>query len=628
MKPSLILSILSVCTPIVLLGQSLKPEANSSTYIHCTKFYETKPLRELSKLYPAKTNTQNAESSDRNRKNARPKFSTFHPTNDYSDPVRQTTPGSVLGSIAPIVNFQGMTSTSDPGDPNGAVGDSDYVEVINVNYAIYSKTGATILPSSNLGGLWPGNPQDGDPVALFDKFADRWFISEFQITNTPYQFDVAVSKTSDPTGAYYVWEFSMGNTDPDYPKYSIWSDGYYITFQGFGGFNPNVPQQIAVLERNRMLKGDPNAGMVIGNLPSNPNFTGGNNSLFASPKALDCDASALPPFGTPEYIVYFENIASGGFDDKIVMDKVAFDTTAKTLTITRADSFAVATFNAYFSGGNMTDISQPGLLHNVDALDGTFNYRTPYSVFTGYNSVVLSNTVNLGRLVAGIRWYELRQDNTTKVWTLHQTGTYGPNDGVSRWNGAICQDYNGDIALAYCVAGSVNLYPGIRYTGRLSSDPVGQMTFAEQTAIAGTSTLSGTFGRWGDYSQLDIDPADGYTFWCTNQYGGGSSSSQDNRIFSFKLAGSLGINEVQNKTELKVYQSGNFLNVKASGLPGNDELLVDLFDMSGRQLSTQAVKPSSNMLETQINVSAIAKGVYFVRIGKANFQRVVKTTVN
>jgi len=311
------------------------------------------------------------------------------------------------------------------------------------------------------------------------------------------------------------------------------------------------------------------------------------------------------------------------------MYQLATDTTAKTLTVTRADSFAVQPFNAYFSNGNQTDISQPGFPNGVDALDGTFNFRVPYMKFTGYNSVLLSNTVNLGgNEIAGIRWYELRQNDTTKVWTLYQQSTFGPNDGTSRWNGSICMDNNGDIALAYNVASST-VYPGIRYTGRLVTDPLDSMTFAEQTAIAGTQTLNGTGNRWGDYSQLDIDPSDGATFWCTNQYGADPNGyTQYNRIFSFQINASSGINEIENKSVVEVYQSGNFLEVVASGLPGNDKLTVDLFDIAGRQLTTQKVQPVSNGFETEINVSTIAKGVYLVRIGKVNFQRVVKLEVN
>jgi hypothetical protein len=632
MKVLTILSIACFSFPLFSNGQSIVPQGNASTYVHCTKFYVSKPLRELAKLYPYKPRT-GVESADKVRRAARPKAISISKDlqSDYTDPIRQNSVGSVTGSIAPIINFQGMTTTEIPGDPNGAVGPDYYVETINVEYAIYDKSGNTVLPETDLGSLWPGDPRDGDPVALYDKFADRWFLSEFQTSNTPNQFAIAVSKTNDPAGAYYVWLFSMGSTDPDYPKYSIWTDGYYITFQALNAsFNPIVPQEVAVLERNRMLKGDPSAGMILTNLPTPPDFTGGNNSLFTAPKTLDCDASVLPPYGTPNYLVYFENIASGGYSNSIVMYKLVTDTNLHTLTVSRADSFAVPTFNAYFNGGSqgLSDISQPGYLHGVDALDGTFNFRVPYGIFTGYNAIVLSNTVNLGGMVAGIRWYELRQNNVTQKWSIYQDGTYGPNDGVSRWNGAICMDYNGDIALAYSVADSVSLYPGIRYTGRLVTDPLGQMTFTEQTAIAGTTSLTGTFNRWGDYSELDIDPSDGLTFWCTNQYGASSNTNQDNRIFSFRLTNTLGIDNVQNQTEVKAYQSGNFLEVDATGLPDNEKLTVDLFDIAGRQLSTQSVAPVSNIFETKINVSTLPKGVYMVRVGRVNFQKVIKVVLN
>jgi hypothetical protein len=627
MKVSTIFSLTGFCLPGIIGAQSLIPPGSSSTAIHCNEYFVSKPLRDLPAYKPTPGKKQ--EAADKRRRVYHPKNTNFHPGNDYTDPIRQTEQGSLTGNHAPIENFEGIDMYEyDPPDPNGAVDSNYYVETVNVEYAVYDKSGNTILSARDLGALWSGDPQDGDPVVLYDKFADRWLITEFQVSNTPYQFCVAVSKTSDPTGAFYVWKFSMGSTDPDYPKYAIWDDGYYITFQAFGAVNPLVPQEIAVLERNRMLEGSPSAAMILANLPTPPDFMGGNNSLFTAPKVLDCDASALPPYGTPDYMVYFENIASGCYSNSIVMYKLVTDTTLHTLAVSRADSFAVPTFNAYFSGGTLADISQPGDPNGVDALDGTFNFRVPYMKFTGYNSVVLSNTVNLGSSVAGIRWYELRQNDTTGVWSLYQDGTYGPNDGTSRWNGAICQDYDGDIALEFSVASST-VYPGIRYTGRLVTDPLGQMTLTEQTAMNGTYTLSGTGGRWGDYSELDIDPADGLTFWGTNEYGGNAdNATQDNRIFSFKLATATGINEIQNETSLKVYQNNNFLVVKATGLPGNDQLAVDLFDITGRQLTTQRVNPAANMFETEINVSALPKGVYLVRIGRMNFQRVVKTFIN
>jgi len=632
MKLLSILSVVGVCLPILVSAQNATPlvptNPSTSTYIHCSEFYVSKPMRDLPDYKP--TVGENHEAADKKRRNIHPNNNIPNSSRyDYSDPIRQTEVGKNVGSAAPIVDFDGAAeSASDPGDPNGAVNSSYYVQAINVTYTVFNKTGGTVMATKNLGSLWSGNPQDGDPVVLYDKFADRWVISEFQVTTTPYQFCVAVSKTNDPTGAFYVWKFSMGGIFPDYPKYAIWNNGYYVTFQAFNGGNPRSPQEVAVLERNRMIEGSPSAGMILANTPATPSLMGDNNSLFTAGKVLDCDASALPPYGTPDYLVFFQCRAAGGYSNSIIMDSLVVDTTLHTFRIARADSFAVTTFNDYFSGGNLTDISQPGALHAVDALDGTFNFRVPYMINTGYNSVVLSNTVNLGHMVAGIRWYELRQ--VAGIWSIYQSGTFGPNDGASRWNASICQDYYGNIGLEYSIADSVSLYPSIRYTGRLSTDPIGQMTFAEQTAIAGTGSLSNTFGRWGDYSQLDIDPSDGLTFWGINQYGSAASNStQMNRIFSFKLAPvGTGINGIYDETSVKAYQNGSFLEVKASGLPSNDQLIVDLFDIEGRHLATQNIMPSNNMFETQINVSTLPKGVYFVRIGKVNFQHVIKIEIN
>jgi hypothetical protein len=591
--------------------------AGPSTYIKCSEFYITKKVSEL----PVSTRKHTAivaEAADSVRRTRAIAYrSRFTPGPVVTDPVMQTTQGDRAESIAPLVNFDGSQEINAyPPDPNGAVGPNDFVESINSEYQVFSKTGTSLAGPVDLATLFPGTNDDGDPIVLYDRFADRWFISEFQVSTSPYKLLVAISKTNDPTGAYYVYKFSVGSNFPDYPKYSIWTDGYYATAQ-FG------PQQIIVLERNRMLAGSPSSGMIIASLPSTPPF-GGNNSLYTAPKTMDCDG-ALPPYGTPNYLVFFENTNSGGYSNSIVLEKLATDTTLKKITVTMADSMTTLPFNAYFSGGNLTDISQPGLNYSLDALDGTFNFRVPYMRFTGYNSVVLANTVNTGGSVGGIRWYEIRQNDTTGKWSIYQQGTYAPADGVSRWNGSICMDKFGDISLAYSVSSSGTVYPGIRYAGRLNTDPLGTMTFTEQTAINGGSTFPN--GRWGDYSTSTLDPTDDQTFWHVNEYMDGSGN-QNSRIFSFKFPNPLGIADIKDIRELKVYQNGGMLNVVANGLTPNEKVSIDMFDINGKQLNTLSMTPGTNTLSTSINVSSLAKGIYFVRIGNVNFQEVKKVEIN
>jgi hypothetical protein len=58
----------------------------------------------------------------------------------------------------------------------------------------------------------------------------------------------------------------------------------------------------------------------------------------------------------------------------------------------------------------------------------------------------------------------------------------------------------------------------VRYTGRLASDPPGSMTQAEQNAFTGQGPQTQAEGRWGDYSDLTVDPTDDCTFYYTQEY--------------------------------------------------------------------------------------------------------------
>src|SRR4029079_7997932 len=85
------------------------------------------------------------------------------------------------------------------------------------------------------------------------------------------------------------------------------------------------------------------------------------------------------------------------------------------------------------------------------------------------------------------------------------------------WMGSIAQDKKGDVALGFSASGP-NDYPSIRYTGRLAGDPTGVWTQVESVSCTGTGPQRGAEGRWGDYSDLTVDPADDCTFFYTQEY--------------------------------------------------------------------------------------------------------------
>jgi len=154
--------------------------------------------------------------------------------------------------------------------------------------------------------------------------------------------------------------------------------------------------------------------------------------------------------------------------------------------------------------------------------------------------LVVNHSVAVGsnphNRVTSVRWYELRNPNGTP--TVFQQGTLSTADGIHRWMGSIAMDKVGDIALGYSVSNS-SILPGIRYTGRVPTDTLGQMQ-TENIIQNGGGSQTGSLSRWGDYSSISVDPVDDCTFWYTTEYLKSSGSfNWSTRIASFKFPGCL-----------------------------------------------------------------------------------------
>lgn len=594
---------------LVLLSSVIAQNNKDYTpnYKQNSGFAISKPIIEMPVITEADKDESEKEIINPRRKSNQVSYNkTLQPS---GDPIAQTTMGAKQMS-PPLVNWQGLTGNASPPDPSGAAGTSHYFQAVNLRYNIFSKTGTSIAGPFTLSSLWAGSTNMGDPIVLYDKHADRWFISQF---NGSDKVLVAISTSSNPAGSYYTYTFvpSPGNF-PDYPKFSIWADGYYCT-SNIGG-----TEKIAVFERAKMLAGNPTAGMISLSVPPTPNY------YFFSPLPADADGQ-LPPYGTPCPIFCYEDDAwpSAAADQLRIFKFTADWLTPSNSTLVLDQTLPTSPVNALFNI-NYDDVTQPGTSQKLDAIGGVLNYRAQYRRWTGYNTIVINHAVivNAATKQTGIRWYELRQNTGTGVWSIYQEGTYAP-DSESRWMGSITMDDNGSIGIAYAVS-SGTVYPSIRYTGRLAGDPLGQFTFAETTAIAGTTSQT-SHNRFGDYSQTSLDP-DGITFWHTGEYLSGGSRT---RIFSWQIPlTTTGINEPQSKPDLLVYQNENWLQVTGVCVPTNDEIQVDLFDITGKQLANKKVYALDGILSVNFDISLFAKGTYLVRIGNEKFQKVVKTNIN
>src|SRR5438309_7004224 len=463
---------------------------------------------------------------------------------------------------APLLTFEGMSNQDNfnifgfrvnPPDPNGDVGPNHNVEMINLVFAAYARAGNRLLGPTKIGDLWTGfaipdcTDPSGDPVVLYDQLEDRWLLSQFTTRGPIFYNCVAISQTGDPTGAYFRYAFSTGVNFPDYPKYGLWRNMYIITTREFG---PTVEYGIGVyaLERDKMLAGDPNARVVSffldGNAPGMLPLVG--DGLLPP----DIDGRTKPLNGAPAPLVGTQDDGAGygaTFDALNIWELSVKWQANPTASIALKTQLPVASFDSIFpcSPGSRDCLPQPGIVNPAQYLDILSyrqrpTFRLGYRNFGTYESLVTNQSVEATPGVAGARWYEIRRTGGT--YSVYQQGTYAPGDGVHRWMGSIAQDKKGNMALGYSVVNATDVYPGIRYTGRLKGDPLGQMTLGEGTIIDGTGVQRTTNSRWGDYTDMTVDPTDDCTFWYVNEYytlAGQISSTAgwQTRIASFKLPG-------------------------------------------------------------------------------------------
>lgn len=438
------------------------------------------------------------------------------------------------------VSFNGISNPTgcggcSPPDPNGEIGPNYYVQMVNLKIQVFSRTGVSLFGPVNTNTLWTGFGGDcetenaGDPVVLYDQMANRWLISQFSNSTAPFFNCVAISQTSDPTGTYYRYAFSAPSF-PDYPKYGVWPDAYYLNTRESGS---GVLGMYA-LDRGQMLIGNPLATSI--RFTVSETGTGPNGLLPA-----DLDGSMLPPAGSPNYFVGTRDNDFGAAGDALLFYKFHADfTTPANSSLTGPTVVPTAAFDSVFpcSGGTTPSrncIGQPGTTTKIDILSYRQRptFRLAYRNFGTYESLVTSQSVEAQTGIAGMRWYEVRSPNTTP--TIFQQGTYSP-DTVNRWMGSVAMDSLGNMGMAYNVSDATSVFPGIRYTGRLVDDPLGTMPQGEGVIVAGAGVQTSTGSRWGDYSALSVDPSDDCTFWYTNEYYSATSAANWNtRIGSFKF---------------------------------------------------------------------------------------------
>ena len=415
----------------------------------------------------------------------------------------------------PELNFDAQVFSSvRPPDTVGDIGSDYYIQAINrfqgTTITIYDKTSGAIAagPFILAEWLWTAGGDcatgAGDPIVLYDSLASRWLISEF--ADSGNHLCIYLSMSNDPiSGGWLNYDFVTPDF-PDYPKYAVWPDAYYVTT------NESEPAAYA-LDRINMLAGAPATAQ---------RFTASvlDGFSFQALIPADLDGSTAPPGGSTAFFLRHKDDevhppAVPGSDQLEVWEMHVDFATPASSTFALATSIPVTEFESELCGTTSFNcIPQPGTTQLLDPLREVVMWRAQYRNFGAYQTIVGNFVTDIDGGAAdhaGIRWFELRRSGLG-AWSLFQEGTYGP-DAEHRWMGSVAMDGGGNMALGFSISGS--LFPSIRYTGRLAGDAAGAMTQPEVNAASGASFQASE--RWGDYASMNVDPINDCTFWFTTE---------------------------------------------------------------------------------------------------------------
>jgi hypothetical protein len=535
---------------------------------------------------------------------------------DLEQPATNAPSAPLAPMPNPIFNFAGLSRTDlcppvtggqcgagTPPDINGDVGPNHYIEAVNDAYAIYNKVG-TLLSSFTENALFSAGPTGtlcdtnsfGDPVVVYDQFADRWILTHFAFVlvgnnQVPPTFQCfAVSKTSNPvSGGWWLYAVQIDTnavgqpptgTLGDYPKFGNWNDGcLYMGANGFssaGLFNGVIFASFskAAMESGAALSGS-NSSLGFLPFPANNIFTMVPSNISGAKGPAN-----VPPAGTPNYFVS-ESQTAFAYQVRKFTPGAGCGTGG---TLGASTNVSQASYTV--PPGD--DVPQPNVTTVLDSIDDRIMQKTQYRRVGAAESLWVVHNAKSGATERP-QWSQINVTGGTVVSPPVQQQIYVPDTTLNRWMGSIAADHNGNVALGYTTSnGTAPNFPSIAYSGRLVGDPVNTLPQTEVVMQAGGGSQNHTCGgspctRWGDYSSMSVDPTDDCTFWYTNEYydtqANGNTGNWHTRIASFKFPSCNAPSAASSSI------SGQVVNVDGSPLAG---VTIELAGAESRRTITNS----------------------------------------
>jgi hypothetical protein len=475
---------------------------------------------------------------------------------DADPPLRLVAPrlGAVASAAAPLFALPSVAPTpamphvqtggssfhieglrAPGGVVSAALGDHQYVQLADGQLAIYRKDDGTLLLApmqanamfldapASAGANACASRRVGQAEIHFDQLAKRWIIAQRAAAGQagPYYLCLAVSASADAAGSYLRYALAMTTAAGrplylDDPRLAVWPDAYYVSadlFEHAAGVYRGP--RICAIERQALLRGL-DARMHCRDL--------GPGAPALAPASIE--GYVAPASGASPALFLGLDFAAQGRGERLVMWRFSFSANRLegpfALPVT---AFGVACYN------RLACIAQPAPGAALPAVGDRMMARPVYRNGDNGATLLATHTVHMEGGQLGLRWYAIVDPHGAA--RIAQQGSLAP-DASSRYMGSIGIDAAGDIALGYSVAGA-DTPPGIRYTGRIATDPPGRMQ-AEEVIFNGNGVDPDSAAPARVSGALALDPIDGCTFWYTQRYLPSTGSANwHTRIARFKF---------------------------------------------------------------------------------------------
>lgn len=443
-------------------------------------------------------------------------------TNGKAAPVVNAGPNYVFG-FEGVSQYDGAAFARNfiPPDTMGSVGLTQYMETSNGAYAVFDKaTGNRLALMSDL-SFWAGAGQtgaNGDSRVMYNAQAQRWIVISFGQSTSDIQ--IAVSDTDNALGGWKSTKFTgFAGGVADYPTLALDTNAVYIGTNNFTNSFQGTTMNVIPLDSlfNAVAPTTTNMKQFVTTLASGVDRGFAQQGVNSSTVGSEGKVIAASLFE-------FDNL---GFK---VQGLTSSNASAATVTA------PVYTLESGFTSPG--DGRQPAatVAANRRVID-TLDERISSSVYEANGLIYAVHTVNDsadGLDEARVRYVVMDAD----TFAIVDEGNIG-EAGYDYYQGSIAVNSKGQVVIGYNRSG---LQQADGDGDGLSDGNVTLMARVFKTDAAGKLVQTSDemklkvsltddyhngsiFGqaangrqRWGDYSQVSIDPTDESTFWVIGEF--------------------------------------------------------------------------------------------------------------